>query len=247
MMQRTILIIDDEKNLADLIAHQLKAKGYHTVTAQNGEEGLQKLNAIIPDLIILDVTMPVMNGLEFYRRIMTDFGRPRYPVLILTSRSELEKTFSDIQVAGFLPKPFLVEDLIREVEKITTGFSKPVIFLLEFEANPHTPKIREILTREQYDVRSIKNFNELKEQAAQCTPQAVIFEYGQDNFPGIQILQTVKNTTGLAHCPVIVYSYLGYEEFETESLKAGADKFLSAPSRYEIFIEVLRELKLRQI
>jgi len=246
-MQRTVLIIDDEKNLTDLIAHHLKAKGYQTVIAQNGQEGLQKLQVIIPDLIILDINMPVMNGLEFYRQITTDFGRVRFPVLVLTSRKELEKTFSDIQAAGFLPKPFLIEDLIREVEKITAGFSKPMVYLTAFVENQHIAKIGEVLIREQYEVCYIKDFEDLKEQAERTTPQAIILEYGQNGPSGAEILQAVKNTTGLSHCPVIAYSYSGYEELESESLKAGADKYLSAPSRYEIFIEALRELKLKQV
>ncbi len=245
-MARTILIIDDEKNLADLIAHQLKSRGYYTVTAANGQEGLDKLKAIIPDLIILDVNMPVMNGLDFYRQIMTETGRTPFPVLILTSRQELEKTFQDVQAAGFLPKPFLIEDLIREVEKITAGVNKPAVFLFEFDDTPHHQKIRQVLSRNRYEVCDIKDLGAFKELAAGKPPRAIIFEYGRTDHPGAEILREIRNTAGTEHCPVIAYSYAGREEFERESLAAGADKYLSAPARYEVFAEALQELRSRE-
>jgi len=116
--EKSILIVDDEKNLADLVKYQLSAHGYHVAVASNGQEALEKLKAFKPDLIILDMNMPVMNGLEFYTRIADGSGATECPVLVLTTRSELEDSFRGIDIAGFLPKPFLVEDLIKEVDRI---------------------------------------------------------------------------------------------------------------------------------
>ena len=106
-------------------------------------------------------------------------------------------------------------------------------------------RIRGALTAEQYEVREIKDFQELKQQAGLLIPKAVILEYGPGDSPGARILQAVRNDPELNPCPVIAYSYSGYEQLEVESLKAGADKYLSAPARYEIFVEALRELKTR--
>ena len=115
----TILLIDDEVDLVDAVAFQLKAKkGYDVETAYNGVEGLEKLNEIVPDLIILDINMPKMGGVEFYRRISDAQGKTRYPVLILTARANLEELFKDLNVDGFMTKPFELDTLYKEIDII---------------------------------------------------------------------------------------------------------------------------------
>ena len=69
MAKGSILIIDDEVDLTNLIALHIKSKGYDTHTAYTGVEGLAMLNKINPDLIILDLNMPEMGGIEFYNQI----------------------------------------------------------------------------------------------------------------------------------------------------------------------------------
>ncbi len=119
MDQRSlIMIIDDEKDLVDMIAFQFKARGYATVTASNGLEGLEKLAQVTPDLIVLDLNMPKMGGVEFYQKICGDGGKPNYPVLVLTARANMEQFFKDFDVDGFMSKPFEIDELIHEAEII---------------------------------------------------------------------------------------------------------------------------------
>jgi DNA-binding response OmpR family regulator len=113
-----ILVIDDEKDLVDMIAFQFKARGYDTATASNGLEGLDALDKISPDLIVLDINMPKMGGIEFYQRICGSDGKPNYPVLVLTARANMEQFFKDFDVDGFMAKPFEIDALIHEAEII---------------------------------------------------------------------------------------------------------------------------------
>lgn len=114
-----ILLIDDEVDLLEMIKFQLEAKGFQVTTASNGQEGLERLKTLSPDLIILDMNMPKMGGIEFYKNICDANSKPRYPVLILTARANLEKIFEDLLVEGFMPKPFDIHELIAKVEAIT--------------------------------------------------------------------------------------------------------------------------------
>ena len=116
--QKIILLIDDEINLQQLIKIALKSRNYHVETANNGVEGLAKLETIEPDLIILDMNMPKMRGLEFYQRICDDTKCPRYPILMLTARANIEPIFKQLNIAGFIAKPFEIADLLHEVESI---------------------------------------------------------------------------------------------------------------------------------
>jgi len=136
-MVKKILILEDEKEVAQIYAKRLQAKGYVTELAYNGLEGLKKLKEITPDLILLDVNMPQMGGLEFYQHICDSQQKPKFPVLVLTGRADLETLFREFHVAGILIKPFESERLLNEVDIIlhkqywqkTDGSAKKVVII----------------------------------------------------------------------------------------------------------------------
>jgi len=112
-----ILVIDDEEDLRENLKYILQSKGYVVELAQDGIQGLEVLNDVSPDLIILDLNMPNMDGMEFYQRICVQ-NIPRYPVFVLTARSNMEKFFKDSYVEGFMVKPFDIKDLMTEINYI---------------------------------------------------------------------------------------------------------------------------------
>lgn len=123
-----ILVIDDEPDLREMVQYQFQAKGFAVIAAANGMEGMEKLRTITPDLIILDMNMPKMGGIEFYQQICGPDGRPKYPVLVLTARANLEQLFKDFDIDGFMSKPFDVDDLIKQgatiIAKAKRGITK---------------------------------------------------------------------------------------------------------------------------
>ncbi|MBU0683224.1 MAG: response regulator, partial [Candidatus Omnitrophica bacterium] len=161
MKEKTILLIDDEADFVEMIKFQLESEGYIVVTASDGEEGLLKLKQIKPDLIVLDINMPNMGGLEFYNKIFTPHGRTKYPVLVVTARLNLEEIFKEIEVEGFLSKPFEINHLMSEIKRITLGGINPVVFLAAPKNSTHVKKIMEIFVNERYDVIVCGNIQEL--------------------------------------------------------------------------------------
>ena len=88
-MDKKILIVDDEKNIVDIIAFNLKKEGYQIIKAADGEEGVQKAMEENPDLILLDIMMPKMDGYEACKKIRE---KKNTPIIMLTARAEeLEK------------------------------------------------------------------------------------------------------------------------------------------------------------
>jgi DNA-binding response OmpR family regulator len=116
--QKTILLIDDEINLQTMVKITLQTKQYNVVLANNGLEGLEQLKTVKPDLIILDMNMPKMGGVEFYQKICDKNGRPQYPVLVLTARANMEQLFKQFNIDGFMAKPFEIDQLLNEVDTI---------------------------------------------------------------------------------------------------------------------------------
>ena len=116
--RHTLLIVDDEKDLAKVLKLNLEAHGYRVFTATDAQTDLRVAQELKPDLIILDITMPGKSGLALYRQLSTEHERLKYPVLVMTAREDLRRTFSQIDVDGFISKPFEMSDLVDKIERI---------------------------------------------------------------------------------------------------------------------------------
>jgi two-component system, chemotaxis family, chemotaxis protein CheY len=116
---KTILVVDDEEDLVEIIQSHLQDARYNVVKASDGIQGLERVKESIPHLIILDLQMPRMSGMEMlaYLRRTPQFAS--IPVLILTAQGKIENIFEAdrLRVEDFLIKPFTQEELIRSVRK----------------------------------------------------------------------------------------------------------------------------------
>lgn len=118
--KKKILVIDDEPDLLAALSQRLRSAGYEVVTASDGNEGLEQINSQLPDLIILDIVMPGMDGFELFKLIKKDASKTRIPVLILTARSAMEDTFHSLNANAFMSKPFDNQALLEKVEILLT-------------------------------------------------------------------------------------------------------------------------------
>jgi two-component system alkaline phosphatase synthesis response regulator PhoP len=117
-MKKHILIVDDEEHLADALAHNLQFEGYATTVANDGEEGLRLANTIQFDLVILDIMMPKLDGLEVCRRLRATGST--VPILFLTAKASDADRLLGLKVGAddYLAKPFLLEELILRIHGI---------------------------------------------------------------------------------------------------------------------------------
>ena len=117
-MKKHILIVEDEEHLAEALAHNLQFEGYTTTVAYDGEEGLRAAQSIQFDLVILDIMMPKLDGLEVCRRIRATGSR--VPILFLTARSSDADRLLGLKVGAddYVAKPFLLEELILRIQGI---------------------------------------------------------------------------------------------------------------------------------
>ena len=119
-MKKRILIVDDEASLRDMLSVTLQAKGYEVFTAANGQEGLEKVENARPNLIVLDVMMPIMDGYDCLKALQAD---PKYrdiPVIMLTAKAQDADVFKGWAsgVSSYLTKPFNPRELLIFVERI---------------------------------------------------------------------------------------------------------------------------------
>src|SRR3954454_21403067 len=115
-----ILIIEDERDLTDVLVYNLQREGYETTVAHDGQEGLRKAQTLLPDLILLDMMLPVLSGTEVCRALRAAERTRDIPILILSARAE-----ETDQVVGFslgaddyVTKPFSVRVLMERIKAL---------------------------------------------------------------------------------------------------------------------------------
>ena len=113
--QKTILIVEDEKNIVDILRFNLQREGYRTVEAYDGADGLEKARKENPDLILLDVMLPKMIGFDVCRTLREEGNN--VPVIILTAREEEEDKILGLEIGAddYITKPFSMRELIARV------------------------------------------------------------------------------------------------------------------------------------
>lgn len=116
-MSKKILVIDDDPNIVELLKRRLLASQYQVVTASNGEEGLKQVADEKPDLIIVDVLMPKMDGYTFVRTLRRDDEHRALPVIVLTAKDKMKDLFELEGVKDYIVKPYRPEDLMEKVKR----------------------------------------------------------------------------------------------------------------------------------
>lgn len=119
-MAKKILAVDDERHIVRLVQINLEKEGYEVVTASNGREALEKVSSEKPDLIVMDVMMPEMDGFEALKRLKDNSATAQIPVIMLTAKAQDADVFRGWQsgVDLYLTKPFNPMELITFVKRI---------------------------------------------------------------------------------------------------------------------------------
>ena len=122
-MAKLILIVEDEPKNLTLLRDLLQVSGYSTIEATDGKQGVELARARKPDLILMDVQMPVMDGLEATRVLKADTTTSNLPILALTSYAMKgdEERILEAGCDGYLAKPFDIQELLKEVAEYLSG------------------------------------------------------------------------------------------------------------------------------
>lgn len=147
----TLLLIDDEPDILEFLSYSLKKEGYKIFTATNGEEGVKMAQKVSPSLILLDVMMPIMDGIETCQIIRKDLNITQPIIAFLTSRAE---DYS--QIAGFeagaddyITKPIRPRLLISKVESLLRRLENPI----QNEIQNESPSTKIQIDREKFIVK----------------------------------------------------------------------------------------------
>ena len=116
-MAISVLVVEDDKNIQELLQMYLEKEGYAVTVAGDGGQGLTKFRAIKPNLVLLDVMMPVMDGWEVCKAIRAE---SRTPVIMLTAKSELDDKITGLKAGAddYITKPFEMQEVLARIEAV---------------------------------------------------------------------------------------------------------------------------------
>jgi len=131
LKQFTVLLVEDEKKLASLLKDAIGNYFYNFQTAQNGEEGIEKFLLLKPDIVITDITMPKMTGLQMASKIKEI--NENIPIIILSAFSDTDKLINaiDVGVVKYFIKPFDPDELLEYIDKLTRQMQSKIIQLYD--------------------------------------------------------------------------------------------------------------------
>jgi DNA-binding response OmpR family regulator len=123
---RKVLVIDDEPGIIEIVEANLEGDGFEVISASNGKEGLEKIKREAPELVVLDVMMPEMDGWEVLRNLERDPGTAGLPVIMLTAKAADEDYIYGLEEGAveYITKPFLPQELVNRI-KITLMVLNP--------------------------------------------------------------------------------------------------------------------------
>jgi len=126
MNDKRILIVEDDRSLAEVISYNLEEQGFDVHVSRDGMDGLQYAQLNPPDLIILDLMLPVIDGLEVCRRLRADVNTQSLPILMLTAKSEETDQVVGFSVGAddYVTKPFSIKVLLERVKVLLRRYSR---------------------------------------------------------------------------------------------------------------------------
>jgi two-component system phosphate regulon response regulator PhoB len=119
-MSETVLIVEDEADVADLLVYNLQKAGYKTVTARDGDAGLRKAREILPSVVILDLMLPGLDGTEVCRQLKVDSKTALIPIIMLTAKAEEVDRIVGLELGAedYVTKPFSPREVVLRVKSI---------------------------------------------------------------------------------------------------------------------------------
>ena len=240
-----ILFIDDDPAVLMTVGDRLALEGYEVLKAASGDEALQRLRTVTPELIILDISMPGMTGMAFLKKVCMPAGKPRYPVLVFTARANMEPFFGEMELEGFLAKTSDPNDLLREVERIISKGRKVARAAAAPEARSARRKILIVddepragaqmisfFANAGYEIFWVKDGSTLTDAAIAKQPDIILLKMILPHMNGsalASMLATAPETRGI---PVILYDDSGLHRGDAKY--ANVERFVPSHSPVDL-------------
>ncbi|MEI6437980.1 MAG: response regulator [Candidatus Omnitrophota bacterium] len=241
-MIKNILVADDERGTAVLLAKSLEKEGYRVQIAENGVRALGIILSEKIDLLITDVVMPEMDGVDLYMELKNRPSTSSLPVIIVTDKEVFQDSFSSLGVEMYSPKPFNMEDLKEKIRKIEAYTMAKQVFHKVVVIGPDEDvlgKMRRELEKVNSIVVPVSKVIEIGLRCFLTNPQLILIDiYTPDYATTKEVIRSLRAYDFFKNTKIVVYSnhpadevlegplLRSLEKVVQDCLKAGADTYI---------------------
>ena len=197
-----ILIIDDDIDFLDVTERKLSKEGFLVFTANSGQKGIEKAKKLIPDIIILDIIMPDLDGWSVYQKIKKIPLLSQIPIIIVTI-GDYQKMAQDFGVTNFLTKPVSLDKLNSILSKYKIDSISKHILVIDDDTSTRSI-LRKTLIKDGWRVDEAENGKIALEKIDSQLPELIILDLLMPVMDGFAFLNKIKNIKNLINIPIIV-------------------------------------------
>ena len=241
-MIKNILLAEDDRGTALLVKTQLESKGYKVQTAGNGIEALRILSSHAIDLIITDVIMPNMDGVDLYGAVKKDPKFTNIPIIIVTDKAIFKESFASLGVANFVEKTTDISKLLEKITHIEQEANEIKRYRKVLISSTHAVVINQMRTAlhgMKYLVCAANNSSEILSNALMMVPHILVLDVlFEDNASSHEIIRSLRAFNVLKNMKIVTYAFfpedLGINVDAVQSVEiamklckeAGADEYI---------------------
>lgn len=227
-----ILVIEDNPVDAKMIRTNLKAEGYQVIGADNGKDGIKLAQKKKPDLIIMDMILPGMHGLEASIKLKENPETKKIPIIAVTvmDSSDFIRECYKEGISAFIKKPYDFKELFNTIEK-NIGNQKMAKKILIIDNDPTlTTMITMSLARHGYQMISASDGKDGVNQAHMERPDLILLDKAMPGEGGITVFEELKKSDITMSIPIILMTdQLSPEEIEKSETQSGAEDYITKP------------------
>ena len=234
----TILVIDDDPTVREMMRRYLQQEGFRVVSAADGEEGLRIAARIVPSVITLDVVMPERDGWDVLRSLKSDPRLCAIPVVMLSIIDEKNKGYA-LGASDYIVKPVNRQQLVSVLEKYRASGSASRVLVVEDDPDMRR-HLHNMLSEEGWHVDEAENGRIALNRLSDAQPNLVLLDLMMPEMDGFEFLAELRNNKQRQAIPVVVVTGADLSEADYRHLNGGVEKVLSksAYSREELFEQV---------
>ena len=238
LASNTILVIDDDTAVHDLLGRFLSKEGFWVESANNGEDGLQKVRSLQPNAIILDVMMPGMDGWTVLSTLKSDSRLAKIPVIMLTMIDDHHRGYA-LGAADFLTKPIDRDRLSMVLKKYRCEFPPRSILLVEDDPIIRSA-LRRMLQKEGWEIIEAENGHTALEKLNLHQPELILLDLMMPEMDGFDLIAELQRRPEWRTIPVIVITAKEITSDDQQELSAHVEKILQkgAYDREELLSKV---------
>ena len=236
--RNTILVIDDDPVVREMMRRYLEREGFHIVTAADGGEGLRIAREILPSVITLDVVMPEKDGWDVLRALKSDQKLADIPVVMLTIIDEKNKGYA-LGASDYVVKPVDRQQLLSVLEKFRVADATNKALIVEDDPDMRQ-RLISLLSEEGWEIGEAENGRIALNALSDLQPNLILLDLMMPEMDGFEFLAELRSNRLHRKIPVVVVTGADLTEEDHRNLNGGVERILSKStySREELFEEV---------